>query len=70
MEFAVPYGKLLIGYSAILSVTLTLTDAIALRRDGNYSSFPAEVPFNFLVINNVRLILSAAFTGPLEKVFS
>jgi hypothetical protein len=21
------------------------TDAIALRRDGNYSSFPAEVPF-------------------------
>jgi hypothetical protein len=42
------------------------TDAIALRRDSYYSSFPAEVPFNFLVID-VRLILSAAFMGPLEK---
>jgi hypothetical protein len=32
MEFAVPYGKLLIGYSAILSVTLTLYVAGSSRK--------------------------------------
>jgi len=45
------------------------TDAIALRRDGNLRS-RLKFRFDFLVIDDVHLILSAAFTGPLERVFS
>jgi hypothetical protein len=46
------------------------TDAIALRRDNNFSSFPAEVLFGFVVIDDVCLNLRASFTSPLEEVFS
>jgi hypothetical protein len=43
------------------------TDAIALKRDSNFSSFPAKVLFDF-VIDNVCLNLRASFAGLLEKV--
>lgn len=45
-------------------------DAVALSRDGNYSSFLAEALFDFLAIDDLCLILRAFFTGLLEEVFS
>ena len=45
------------------------TDAIALKRDGNYFSSPTEVFLDFAVTDDVWVTLRASFTGPLEKVF-